>query len=50
MPDGSCIKQFTFPQKLDERLLNISEETGLSQAEIVRRGALKEINQLEGER
>lgn len=40
--------QFTIPENLKDRLENISDQTGLSQSEIMRRGTLEEIKKLEG--
>lgn len=40
---------FKIPEQLDERLDEIIKETGLSKAEIGRRGLLNEINKLENQ-
>ena len=40
---------FKIPKQLHERLENITDNTGLSKAEIGRRGLLNELNKLEGE-
>lgn len=37
---------FTIPENLDNKLHKIAEDTGLSKAEICRRGLLKELDEL----